>query len=294
MNSWFDFWVYSACVVAFCLFVYLITKVRVKHYNELEWKILATKDSLWSNLHGLAISAILAFVLIDTWQALVTMTTFEHEISFESLMLGSRITRKYHIAYLVFGMLSMICLSWALVNEVKISRRLKKARVDLLLGKINHHQDKTIRPNNQLEKFLDTKEQRHEPQPIVRENPEIPATFSEVIEAMDRQLKQAVKVAADLKIELDHTKDKLVTLENEVKEKDSEIMQIKESKSKLNDMVNEDSKSEESKKLSLTDSVMVGDSVMGGVKIDKQFNNDPEAIARAVIDAYRMGKSDSD
>ena len=33
---------------------------------------------------------------------------------------------------------------------------------------------------------------------------------------------------------------------------------------------------------------------MGGVKIDKQINNDPAAIARAVIDAYRMGKSDSD
>ena len=46
------------------------------------------------------------------------------------------------------------------------------------------------------------------------------------------------------------------------------------------------------KSLSFTDSVMVGDFVMGGVKIDKQINNDPEAIARAVIDAYRMGQND--
>lgn len=33
---------------------------------------------------------------------------------------------------------------------------------------------------------------------------------------------------------------------------------------------------------------------MGGVKIDKQINNDPEAIARAVISAYKMGASDSE
>ena len=46
------------------------------------------------------------------------------------------------------------------------------------------------------------------------------------------------------------------------------------------------------KTLSLTDSVMVGDSIMGGVKIDKQINNDPEAIARAVIEAYRSGLND--
>ena len=61
-------------------------------------------------------------------------------------------------------------------------------------------------------------------------------------------------------------------------------------------MISENSESNvsESKSLSLTDSVMVGDSVMGGVKIDKQINNDPEAIARAVINAYKMGASDSE
>jgi hypothetical protein len=31
----------------------------------------------------------------------------------------------------------------------------------------------------------------------------------------------------------------------------------------------------------------------GFYQINKKINNDPEAIARAVIDAYRMGKDDS-
>ena len=284
MNSWFDFSMYSACVLAFCLFVYLITKARVKHYNELEWEILATKDSLWSNLHGLAISAILAFALVDTWQALVTMTTFEHEISFESLMLGSRITRKYHIAYLVFGMLSMICLSWALVNEVKISRRLKKARVDLLLGRMVENNDGS---------WKDTRGSRAMP---TQELPSQPATFETVLQAMEAELEKAIDAAKHLKFELDETKQKVVSLEEEVQEKDVEIQQIKESKSNFDKMISENSKTEdgETKSLSMTDSVMVGDSLMGGVKIDKQINNDPEAIARAVIDAYRMGKSDSE
>jgi len=38
--------------------------------------------------------------------------------------------------------------------------------------------------------------------------------------------------------------------------------------------------------------VMVGDSIMGGVKIDKQINNDPDAIARAVLEAYRAGRDE--
>lgn len=89
----------------------------------------------------------------------------------------------------------------------------------------------------------------------------------------------------------------MVNLEVEVQEKNSEISQIKDSKSHFNEMINDTSGSDvttSEKPLSLNDSIMMGDSVMGGVKIDKQINNDPVAIARAVIDAYRMGKSDSD
>ena len=112
---------------------------------------------------------------------------------------------------------------------------------------------------------------------------------------MDLQLKQAIQAAEDLKSELDKTKEIVVSLEIEVQEKDSEIKQIKESKSHFDKMIQESAESKNDsdvKSLSIADSVMVGDSIMGGVKIDKQINNDPEAIARAVIKAYRMGKND--
>ena len=93
-----------------------------------------------------------------------------------------------------------------------------------------------------------------------------PATFAAVLQAMDLQLKQAEQAAEDLKSELDETKEKVVTLEIEVQERDSEIKQIKESKSHFDKMIQESSESkdeEDGKSLSFTDSVMVGDSVMG-------------------------------
>ena len=37
---------------------------------------------------------------------------------------------------------------------------------------------------------------------------------------------------------------------------------------------------------------MVGDNLFNGDKIDKQIINDPEAIARAAIEAYREGQRD--
>ena len=113
---------------------------------------------------------------------------------------------------------------------------------------------------------------------------------------MEAELEKAMDAAKQLKQELDETKEKVETLEVEVQEKDIEIQQIKESKTNFDKMISEKSeeKDSETKSLSLTDSVMVGDSVMGGVKIDKQINNDPEAIARAVINAYKMGASDSE
>ena len=82
------------------------------------------------------------------------------------------------------------------------------------------------------------------------------------------------------------------TLEHEVQEKDDLIDEIEASKSSFSEQMDNRSKKEEGKSLSLTDSVMVGDSIMGDVKIDKQINNDPEAIARAVIDAFRAGRGD--
>ena len=97
-----------------------------------------------------------------------------------------------------------------------------------------------------------------------------------------KRWKQNLDAAKQLKQELDETKEKVETLEVEVQEKDIEIQQIKESKTNFDKMISEKSEEKDSEIKSLSpDSVMVGDSVMGGVKIDKQINNDPDAIARA-------------
>ncbi|MCH1539849.1 MAG: hypothetical protein L7S56_00210 [Candidatus Poseidonia sp.] len=174
----------------------------------------------------------------------------------------------------------------AAYNEILLIRRMRDARRKLLLGELpeeNEFSDTVVTPTSSP----------MPPSSGVESNE--PATFAAVLQAMDLQLKQAEQAAEDLKSELDETKEKVVTLEIEVQEKDSEIKQIKESKSHFDKIIQESSESKDEgdgKSLSLTDSVMIGDSIMGGVKIDKQINNDPEAIARAVINAYRMGKSD--
>ena len=178
-------------------------------------------------------------------------------------------------------------ISWIFRHEIKIKRALKNARTDLLWKRVSGGEDTVVDTPSSVPIYS---------APIEEKSDE-PATFTAVLQAMDLELKKAVQAAEDLKSELDETKEKVITLEIEVQEKNSEITQIKESKSHFDHMISESSESDEEndgKSLSLTDSVMVGDSIMGGVKIDKQINNDPEAIARAVIDAYRMGKSDSD
>ena len=175
---------------------------------------------------------------------------------------------------------------FATYNEILLIKRMREARWKLLLGELPEEHD-----------FSDsavTSTSSPMP-PTSRVESNEPVTFAAVLQAMDLQLKQAVQAAEGLKSELDETKQKVVTLEIEVQEKDSEIKQIKESKSHFDKIIQESSESKDEgdgKSLSLTDSVMIGDSIMGGVKIDKQINNDPEAIARAVINAYRMGKSD--
>ena len=182
---------------------------------------------------------------------------------------------------------TVLCFAlFALYNEILLIIRMKDARWKLLLGELPEEggfSDSVATPTSSP----------MPPKSITESNE--PTTFAAVLQAMDLQLKQAVQAAEGLKSELDETKQKVVTLEIEVQEKDSEIKQIKESKSHFDKIIQESSESKDEgdgKSLSLTDSVMIGDSIMGGVKIDKQINNDPEAIARAVINAYRMGKSD--
>ena len=52
------------------------------------------------------------------------------------------------------------------------------------------------------------------------------------------------------------------------------------------------SENTQTKNLSLMDSVLVGDALFNGDKIDKQVVNDPKAIAKAAIEAYKAGRTD--
>ena len=122
-------------------------------------------------------------------------------------------------------------------------------------------------------------------------------TLEDVVKALDLQLKLAMKESDDLKYELKETKNKVVVLESEVKQKDIQISKIKGSRKDFDKVISEYEnrpKIEGGKTLSLKDSVAVGDTIFGGMKIDKQIHNDAEAIAKAVIEAYKQGKQDAD
>lgn len=281
---------------SFAIFLILIpiAKERVKYYREIDAKTLATKDPFLSNIYGLVIFGLLAMTAVDLLLVVIQVMTwliFDPNVSkgLFSVLFNDDWSFSYEWSglYILIDSMNLYGISWIFRHEIKINRALKNARTDMLWNRVSGGDDTVVDTPSSVPIYS---------APIEEKSDE-PATFAAVLQAMDLQLKQAVQGAEDLKSELYETKEKVVTLEIEVQEKDYEITQIKESKSHFDEMVKESSDSKDDKNekiLSLTDSVMIGDSVMGGVKIDKQINNDPEAIARAVIDAYRMGKSDSD
>ena len=290
MFIWSGFLILLAAIVA----LWYISGKRKEYFSIMSQRELGVMEQSKQIIYSLSLVIISAYVLLDALIMLggissAVINNNDSNLRLDSISEMFEITR-LDVAVAYLGVLiAFLCFAGvALFNEMLLIQRMKNARRKLLLGELPEEEDgwnsvaapppTTIPPKS------------------VTESNE-PATFAAVLQAMDLQLKQAVQAAEDLKSELHETKEKVVTLEIEVQEKNSEITQIKESKSHFDDMISESSESDEEndgKSLSLTDSVMVGDSIMGGVKIDKQINNDPEAIARAVIDAYRMGKSDSD
>ena len=289
MFIWSGFLILLFAIVA----LWYISGKRKEYFSIMSQRELGVMEQYKQIIYSLSLVIISSYVLID---ALIMFTGIisavinnnDSNLRLESISEMFEITRlDLAIAYLGILIAFLCFAAVALFNENLLIQRMRDARRKLLLGELPEEEEgwnSVAPPATPI------------PPKSVTESNE-PATFAAVLQAMDLQLKQAVQAAEDLKSELDETKEKVVTLEIEVQEKDSEITQIKESKSHFDKIIKESSESkdeEDGKLLSLTDSVMVGDSVMGGVKIDKQINNDPEAIARAVIDAYRMGKSDSD
>lgn len=170
--------------------------------------------------------------------------------------------------------------------ESRSSKMLVNVRNELMFGGSNNPSSKlnsNIAITNLLAKHRDEK-----PEPLDR-----PSTYNDIMAAMESNLQKAIEVAELLQEELTQTKSRVVELEVEVKKREEEIIEIQQYKIEMNNFIESKTETDGNEKtLSLTDSVMVGDSIMGGVKIDKQINNDPEAIARAVIEAYRSGLND--
>ena len=291
MFIWSGFLILLAAIVA----LWYISGKRKEYFSIMSQRELGVMEQYKQIIYSLSLVIISSYVLLDAFIMLtgiisaVIINNNDSNLSIDSISEMFEITRlDVAVAYLGVLIAFLCFAAMALFNEILLIQRMKVARRKLLLGELPEEEEGwnsvAAPPPTPI------------PPKSVTESNE-PATFAAVLQAMDLQLKQAVQAAEDLKSELDETKEKVVTLEIEVQEKDSEITQIKESKSHFDKIIKQSSESkdeEDGKLLSLTDSVMVGDSVMGGVKIDKQINNDPEAIARAVIDAYRMGKSDSD
>jgi len=273
-------WLGFLTLFASIVLLWYITGKRKEDFSDISQRELGVMGQFSNIIYILFLIYISGYLLIEiialasgVEQSISEMFRFRNEEQLRWPYIGLCFT------VLCFAML-------AIYNEILLIRRMKDARRKLLLGELPEEggfSDYVVTPTSSP----------MAPKSITESNE--PATFAAIIQAMDLQLKQAVQAAEDLKSELDETKEKVVTLEIEVQEKGSEIKQIKESKSHFDKIIQESSESKDEgdgKSLSLTDSVMIGDSIMGGVKIDKQINNDPEAIARAVINAYRMGKSD--
>jgi hypothetical protein len=106
----------------------------------------------------------------------------------------------------------------------------------------------------------------------------------------------AIAEAEELREDLVETQEKVETLEREIVSKDIDIVELEEVKGQLKDKIEENIMNQnagDGKGLALQDSVMVGDSLFGSTKIDQQIVNDPEAIARAAIEAYRLAKQET-
>ncbi|MEC7239452.1 MAG: hypothetical protein VXV81_04820, partial [Candidatus Thermoplasmatota archaeon] len=103
---------------------------------------------------------------------------------------------------------------------------------------------------------------------------------------------RATRVESEmLRVQLNETRIQVSSLESELERKAAELEAIQ---ALTNDMerIIKQSEDSSSKNLSLMDSVLVGDPLFNGDKIDKQVVNDPKAIAKAAIEAYKAGRKD--
>ena len=120
-----------------------------------------------------------------------------------------------------------------------------------------------------------------------------PASFQQVLEAVHRQVSEANSRAAALEEELSETRRHVTRLEHDLVERRAEIVLLEAAQTRFEGDMERQASREDGKGLSMQDSVVAGDAFVGSTVIDRQIVNDPEAIARAVLEAYRSGRGES-
>ena len=264
------------------------SKEWLEQFLETDQTVLAARNSFPHMLYAVffAVGALYA-LYVPFWLAILSIMGEAWGEGNEIWFLFFEVRLRSFFSYLsVF--IASLCTLYGCIMAALMQREISKLHFEARLALLGQSPQQTIVIEAVEDESVEDIE--HEEEDLDDE----PATFEEILAAMDAQLKEAIEESYRLRTELEDTKSKVVFLEKEVEEKDTFIEQIKESKNELSQTIESQHEEAGGKKLSLTDSVLVGDSVMGGMKIDKQINNDPQAIARAVIEAYREGLNDQD
>ena len=118
-----------------------------------------------------------------------------------------------------------------------------------------------------------------------------PTSAREVLAELSKEMRATRIESEMLRVQLNETKEKVSNLELELEKKAVELDTIQSLSADMERIVKQNENSQ-TKNLSLMDSVLVGDALFNGDKIDKQVVNDPKAIAKAAIEAYKAGRTD--
>lgn len=115
-----------------------------------------------------------------------------------------------------------------------------------------------------------------------------PTSAREVLAELAKEMRATRIESEMLRVQLNETREKVSNLESELEKKAVELETIQALSIDMERIVKQNENTQ-SKNLSLMDSVLVGDALFNGDKIDKQIVNDPKAIAKAAIEAYKAG-----
>ena len=115
-----------------------------------------------------------------------------------------------------------------------------------------------------------------------------PTSARAVLAELAKEMRATRIESEMLRVQLNETKEKVSNLESELEKKAEELETIQALSIDMERIVKQNENTQ-SKHLSLMDSVLVGATLFNGDKIDKQIVNDPKAIAKAAIEAYKAG-----